>query len=126
MQHIKASFDKHYPAKIIQKQVKISKSRTPIKDARCISARNKTPVRPRMGMQRKVIKDNEIKTERSFLKEKIDTKDANGQNNIKWKTQREENQEPEPPISEDYDEPVTSSTFVINSNDLYGVYSDED
>ena len=126
LQHIKASYDKHYPVKIIQKNIKISKSKTPIKDSRCKSARNKTPVRPKLGMQRKVIKDIEIKTDRSFLKEKNENKDTKGQNIIKCKTQREENQEPEPPISEDYDEPATSNTFIINSNDLYGANSDDD
>ena len=103
----------------------MSKSKTPIKDARCISARNKTPVRPKMGMQRKVIKNIEVKTDRSFAKEKLECGKAL-EPIIKSKTQREDNQEPEPPISEDYDEKAGNNTFIINSNDLYGDYSEED
>ena len=117
LQHVKMSFEKHYPVKIVKKVIKVSKSKTPVKDTRCISARNKTPVRPKPLM----------KTERSFLKEgnvagfeKV--KEIGG----KCKTQREDNQEPEPPISEDYDEATGNKTFIISSNELYGVYSDDD
>ena len=62
-------------------------------------------------------------TERNYLKEKFEQKRILVEKKIR--TQREENREPEPPISEDFDESPTSSTFVINSNDLYGIYSDE-
>jgi tetratricopeptide (TPR) repeat protein len=125
LQHIRASFNKHYPTVTIKKPPK-SKSKTPVKDGRCFSARNKTPMRPKLGMPRKVIKDTEIKTERSFIKERLDTSNTKAQDTAaKCKTQREDNQEPEPPISEDYDQKV-DNTFIINSNDLYGVYSEDD
>lgn len=125
LQHIRSSYEKHYPIKIVKKVLRTSKSKTPVKDTRCISARNKTPVRPKVGMQRKVIKVADVNTERSFLKEKLSDNERGKETATKWKTQREENQEPEPPISEDYDEPG-NNTFVMCSNDLYGVYSDDD
>lgn len=126
LQHIKSSFDKHYPAKPQPRILKVAKSKTPIKDSRCTSAKSKTPIRPKLGMPRKVIKNIEVKTDRSFIKEKPEPRKKDQPDlTPKCKTQREDNQEPEPPISEDYDEPE-NNTFVINSNDLYGIYSDED
>ena len=125
LQHVKMSFDKHYPAKVAKKVVKVSKSKTPIKETHCVSSRNKTPVITKGIMQRKVIKNVEVKTERSFIKEKNmiafeKAKEIGG----KWKTNREDNQEPEPPISEDYDE-ESNKTFIISSNELYGFHSDD-
>lgn len=120
-QHIKASFDKHYPP--VVHITKVSKSKTPLKAGRCPVGKNKPAARPK-GVQRKVIKDNEVKTDRSYAKEKAKEKDKSEVG--KFKTQREENQEPEPPISEDYDNYDTNRSFIINSNDLYGIHSEED
>jgi hypothetical protein len=123
-QHIKSSFDKHYPPVVIQKVSKISKSKTPIKESRQASSKNKTPIRPKAG-QRKIIKDLEVKTERSYFREKLEKVEKNNDFSGKFKTQREDNQEPEPPLSQDYEE-EENTTFVINSNDLYGVHSEDD
>lgn len=120
-QHIKASFDKHYPP--VVHVTKVSKSKTPVKAGRIPAGKNKQAPRPK-GVQRKVIKDNEVKTDRSYVKEKLKQKDKSEVG--KFKTQREENQEPEPPISEDYDNYDTNRSFIINSNDLYGIHSDDD
>jgi hypothetical protein len=62
-----------------------------------------------------------VTTERNYFKEKLEQKKVLVEKKIR--TQREENREPEPPISEDFDESPTNSTFVINSNDLYGIHS---
>lgn len=124
LQHIKTSYEKHYPV-VVQKITKVSKSKTPVKESRQNTAKNKTPLRTKASGQRKVIKDIEIKTERSYVREKLDKIEKGGEGFVKYKTQREDNQEPEPPLSQDYkEEPINA--FLINSNDLYGVHSDDD
>lgn len=120
-QHIKSSFAKHYPT--IVHVVKTSKSKTPVKSGRVIVGKNKITVRPR-GVQRKVIKDIEVKTDRSYVKDRVKEKEK--PEIVKFQTQREENREPEPPISEDYDNYENNRSFIINSNDLYGIISDDD
>ena len=119
LQHVRSSYDKHYPVVAVKKQ-KIPKSKTPVKEKKIVS-KSRTPVRSKHPSKKpgKI----EVTTERNYLKEKFEQKRILVEKKIR--TQREENREPEPPISEDFDESPTSSTFVINSNDLYGIYSDE-
>ena len=117
LQHVKSSFDKHYPGVTVVKP-KIPKSKTPIKEKKIVS-KSRTPVRSK-NSSRKPGKI-EVTTERNYFKEKLEQKKVLVEKKIR--TQREENREPEPPISEDFDESPTNSTFVINSNDLYGIHS---
>jgi hypothetical protein len=121
LQHVRSSYDKHYPLVQVKKQ-KIPKSKTPVKEKKTVS-KSRTPVRskPLFKKPNKI----EVTTERNYFKDKTGEKEKRVVEK-KIRTQRDENREPEPPISEDFDESPTSSTFIINSNDLYGIYSDND
>jgi len=45
---------------------------------------------------------------------------------VRVRTHREDIQEPEPPISEDYEGKLSDGRFVFNSKELYGNYNKED
>lgn len=120
-QHIKSSYDKHYPPQVVKKP-KIPKSKTPVKVGKA-GSKSRTPLRTKQPPKK--VGKIEVRTERNYFKEKVVGREKNVELEKKFKTQREENREPEPPISEDFDDSPTNSTFIINSNDLYGIYSDE-
>ena len=122
-QHVKSSYEKHYPPQNLVKKPKILKSKTPVKIAKA-GSKSRTPIRSKQSSKK--IGKVEVRTERNYFKEKIESKEKKVENEKKFKTQREENREPEPPISEDFDDSPTNSTFIINSNDLYGIYSDHE
>lgn len=117
-QHIKSSYEKHYPT--LLPKPKTSKSKTAAKEGRIQFGKSRTPLRPKTPGQRKIIKNLELKTERTHIKEKIQKNEK-----INYKTQREDNQEPEPPISEDY-ELKFNDKFFINSKELYGSRKEEE
>lgn len=119
LQHIKSSYEKHYPVPQL-KPIK-SKSKTPVKIIQIQSNKSRTPLRTKMAGQRKIIKNLEPKTERSHLKDKLIKNEKFVKTENKVRTFRDHIEEPEPQISEDDDDEVSyNETFVIFSNELYG------
>ena len=117
LQHIKSSYDKHYP-ETIPRFIKILKSKTPLRKAQAPTPRNRTIVRKSPLSTRKNLQELELKTERFMIRPQLTCKSKSPGRIIKRvsRTKRED-QEPEPQLSDDS---VVNQTCIINSNDLYG------
>jgi hypothetical protein len=118
LQHIRLSFKKHYPE--VQKFVKITKSRTPLRKVQAPTPRNRTVIRLKNTFNfRKNFKELNIKTERNPGRSKIDRRFKSPNDWRRTSKTKREIQEPEPQMS-DESEVIVNQTCIIDSQDLYG------
>lgn len=116
LQHIKSSYDKHYPT--VPLLPKFIKSKTPIRihNLNSTLTKSKTPVRLQLPSHR-AIKMNEVKTERNVLRNRLKIDPIPHGNYLRSST-RKEKKNKDTLLCEDFS--IQNKTVIINSSDLYG------